>query len=80
MSGLIKPGARIVDNQGVPEGEPCFVEYSTPGPNATLADAEVLMQGLQKKARASGAVWFRVTQVLVGVFKVEGWDHKPKGA
>jgi hypothetical protein len=80
MAEIIKPGVRIVDNRGVPEGKPCLLKYVVPPPDATIAQADVLLQDCQREARDAGVVWFRVTQPLIGTFKVEGWDHKPEGA
>lgn len=80
MTELIKLGARIVDNRGVPSGKPCLLKYVVPPPDATLAQADVLLQDCQREARDAGVVWFRVTMVILGTFKVEGWDHKPDNA
>lgn len=62
-----------------PKGEPCFTEFVPVGLDATIGDAQPLLDEVQKRGKNTGAVFFHVKFMGAGLgFKVEGWDHKPE--
>lgn len=89
MSSIILPGEplagtpgndRIVHGSRVrPKAEPCFTEFVPVGLDATIGDAQPLLDEVQKRGKNTGAVFFHVKFMGAGLgFKVEGWDHKPE--
>lgn len=73
-------GRLVIGSRKRPKGEPCFKKLVAVHLDATLADADKLLEAVDKDARAAGAVWFHVVFLGPGIgFRVEGWDHKPEG-
>lgn len=75
-----QPDRIVIGSRRRPKGKPCFKRLVPVHLDATVGDADKLLESYQKEARQAGAVWFHVTFLGPGIgFRVEGWDHKPEG-
>lgn len=76
----LQQGRSLVDDRGVPGVPPIYSKVIEAPPDALLGDLEEVIQRYQKEGREQGCIWFRFRKVLIGVYRLEGWDRKPEGA